>query len=210
MRAAGTRDGRRGRDGIQAEIVVAICTGLARLSGTIGLPLVHIDAALDADAAVQALNARQHGCAVPWPGSFQPLLIEPGWSDWKLFPLEAHNGAGIASTSGPWVADERLRVPLPEGVPLVEFRSQLAGSLRHMRLQEVTRRADFLERRCDEMADLLVPSRYTPPRAAEHDHHDAALVEDIYVLDPVEVGARLLWLVATARAAAMDGPSSSR
>ena len=205
MIPAGLRDGWRERDGLQAEIVVAICTGLARLSGTIGLPLVHIDAALDADAAVQALNARHHGCAMPWPGSFQPLLIEPGWSDWKLFPLDAQI-AGIAITSEPWVADERLRVLLPEGVPLAEFRDQLAGALRHLRLSEVTRRADFLERRCEEMASLVVPSRYTPPRAADHDHRDAVLVEDLYVLDPAEAGPRLLWLVAAARAAAMGGP----
>ena len=207
MSAAGPSKARPRRNGSVAEIVVASCTGLARLSGEIGLPLVHVDAALDADAAIQALNTTQHGCAVPWPQSFQPLLIEEGWTDWKLFPLEVQEDAG-STTPKPWIARGRLRVPLPSGVPLAEFRGQLAGALRHLRLQEVTLRVDFLERRCEAMADLVIPQRYTLPRAAAHDYDDAALVQDLYVLDPAEVGARLLWLVAAARAAAVEGPSS--
>ena len=139
---------------------------------------------------------------------FQPLLIEPGWADWALFPLDPQQDAGAAAMmQQPWIANGRLRVPLPEGVPLAEFRGQLAGSLRHLRLQEVTLRVDFLERRCEAMADLLVPQRYTLPRAAVHDYADAVLTQDLYVLDPAEAGARLLWLVEAARAAAAEGSS---
>ncbi len=58
------------------------------------------------------------------------------------------------------------------------------------------------------MADLIVPQRYTLPRAAAHDYDDAVLTQDLYVLDPAEAGTRLLWLVAAARTAAMEGPSS--
>ena len=209
MRAASSKP-RQGRNGSVAEVVIASCTGLARLSGDIGLPPVHVDAALDADAAGRSLHTTQHGCAVPWPGSFQPLLIEPGWADWALFPLEPQENAGADATSNLCIADGRLRVLLPDYVPLDEFRGQLAATLRYLRLQEVTMRTDFLERRSDELADLVVHPRYTPPRAADHDHRDAVLLQDLYVLDPIEVSARLLWLVTAARAATIEGPSAWR
>ncbi len=103
-----------------------------------------------------------------------------------------------------------LQVHLPVGGTLGEFRAQLAGALRHMRLQEVTIQPSFLEARCDAMAELVVHPRYTPPRAAEHDHRDARIAEDIYAIDPAEDAGRLFWLVVAARAAAMEGRSPWR
>lgn len=197
------------RYGEIAQIVVAACTGSQRLTEDIG-QVVHIGASLDADGYIRALNRRQHGCGVRWPGSFQPLNIETGWADWASFTVDPDVGDILSAPHGVQIVDGRILVMLPPGVPIVEFKCQLAGALRHLRLQEVTIRADFLEARSEAMANLVVHPRYTPPRAAMHDFRGAVLVEDLFVLDPAEKGARLFWLVVAARAAAIEGGLSPR
>ncbi len=196
--------------GLLVRVFAAACTGTARLSGEIGVPLVLIDTAVDPEAAIAQLNRRRHGCAVRWPASFQPLYIEEGWSDWAAFRLENDAEPLAAALLGVQLVEGCLQVHLPVGGTLGEFRAQLAGALRHMRLQEVTIQPAFLEARCDAMAELVVHPRYTPARAAEFDHRDARIAEDIYAIDPAEDAGRLFWLVVAARAAAMEGRSPWR
>ena len=53
-----------------ALVFAAACTGSARLSGTTGLPLVHVGVTRDRAAAIRRLNETAHGSGVRWQRSF--------------------------------------------------------------------------------------------------------------------------------------------
>ena len=191
-----------------AQVFVASCTGLARLSGEIGLPLVHVDVAMDAAQAIRVLNRTEHGSGVRAPGFCQPIAFDAGWTDWSTFDY----------APGPWprdqarprgvrVAEGRISVVLPASVTLAELRAQLRAALRHLRLQEVTSAMSFMEARSEACLDYVVQPRYTP-NPATRDFRGAVRVDDLYVLDPADRPWRFLWSVVSARLAAMESAPS--
>ena len=95
-----------------------------------------------------------------------------------------------------------IRVPLPPTVPASEFRAELRGVLRHLRLQEVIIAPSFLAERRNNHLDVVMHPRYT--LGATGGVRGATLRTDLYVLDPAESFARLFWSVVAARAAAGD------
>ena len=104
------------------------------------------------------LSRRHHGCGVRWPGSFQPLNLESGWDDWSRFDLEQQRPI-LNEPFGMGFRDGCIAVPLPATLTVAEYRCQLAGALRHLRLQEVTVSAAYLEERCDMFAEMVVQPR---------------------------------------------------
>ena len=191
------------------QVFAAACTGSARLSGAIALPVVHIDVAFDAAAAIRRLNEREHGAGVRVPALFQPIGFDAGWSDWKLFDYEPgrwRQGMG-ARPDGVRAVEGRILVSLPADVPIAEFREELQAGLRHLRLHEVTSAMDYMEARSDALLEYTVQPRYTwNPR--DRGFRGAKRCDDIYVLDPAEVPWRLFWIVVAARLVAIEGAPS--
>ncbi|WP_158810769.1 hypothetical protein [Beijerinckia sp. L45] len=197
--------GRQARVGEIVSVFAASCTACYRLSRDCDLPLILVGVAVDVRAALRRLNQTRHGSAVRWQRSFQPILLEPGWDDWRAFDLEPDATPQLPDPLGVRFEEGRIVVPLPDGITVAEFREALAGALRHMRFQEAVIRADFLEQRsdADPFADVVLHPRYTPVGGA--DFRGATLVTDIVVLDPATEAWRLLWLVVAAKLAATEG-----
>ena len=201
---------------VLASVFCAACTGSNRLSGLLGRPVVLVGAtgsAFDAAVAMRLLNEARHGCGVRWPGSFQPLHFEGGWDDWDFFPMESCQRRAAPRPAGARFDAGRILVPLARGVSFQEFEAQLAAALRHLRVQEVAMRPDFLEERSDMLADVAVHPRYTPTRSARPggypDFRGCRLVTDLYALDAAEDAGRLFWLAVGAALAAGDGARPS-
>jgi hypothetical protein len=188
--------------GSAAQVFASTCTGLENLSRDIDRPLVLIDAALDPEHAVETLRERAHGGARRWADSFQPLLFEPGWSDWRLVPLGSQPGKDAMQLFGIEPAFGVVYVPLSGSVDFDGFRKQLRGCLRHLQLQAAIIRPAFLEERSDTLREVVVHPRYTV--AHPQDFRAAELVEDIFVLD-YRAYERLFWSIVAARAAAGEG-----
>ncbi len=190
------------------QVFVAACSGSMRLSGSIGLPIVHVDATTDAAAAVRRLDEREHGSGVRVGAMFQPIGHDAGWTDWRLFdyaPGPWRQGMG-ARPDGVRAVEGRLLVSLPKQVPIAEFREELQAGLRHLRLHEVTSAMDYLAARSDACLEYLVEPRYSwDPHV--RGFHGARRCDDLYVLDPAEVPWRLFWIVVAARLAAIEGTS---
>lgn len=191
---------------ICARVFAANCTGSAALSADIGRPLCLIDVSLGPDRAIARLNAKRHGCGVRWPGSFQHLKLESGWDDWRTVDLDGRSDM-LGGPPGVTFEAGGISVLLPPSLALAEFREHLAGSLRHLRLQEVTISAAYIEERCDMFAEMVVHPRYTPARAAQEDFRDAVVCDDLYLVDPARHAQRILWCAVAARAAAGEGRS---
>ena len=188
-------------------VFVASCTGCMRLSGEIGLPLVHVDAALDSAQAVRVLNRTEHGAGVRAPGFCQPVAFDGGWSDWSMFDYAPGPWpGGQARPRGVRVVEGRIAVALPAGVTLADLRGQLRGALRHLRLHEVTSAMAWMEARSEACLDYLVEPRYTA-NPETRDFRGAVRTDDIYVLDPAERPWLLYWIVVSARLAAIEGAS---
>ena len=194
------------RTATEAQVFVAACSGSARLSDEIGLPLVHVDAVVDAAESIRRLNAVDYGSGVRVPHLFQPIGHDPGWADWGLFeyaPGPWRRGMG-ARPEGVRAVEGRLVVSLPTDITLGEFREELQGALRHLRLHDVTSQMDFMAARSDVLADYVVQPRYAwNPR--DGGFRGAKRVDDLYVLDPAERPWRLFWVAVAARAAVVDG-----
>ena len=188
------------------QVFVAACSGSATLSGSIALPIVHVDAAMDVEAAIRRLNEREHGSGVREPDLFQPIGFDRGWADWRLFdyaPGPWRKGMG-ARPDGVRAVEGRLLVSLPAEVPIAEFREELQAALRHLRLHEVTSEMAYMEARSDACLEYVVEPRYTwNPR--DRGFRGARRVDDLYVLDPAEAPWRLFWVVVAARLAAIEG-----
>ena len=194
------------RGGDDVEVIVAACSGSAKLSETIGLPVVHIDAVRDANVAIRRLNEREYASGVRVERIFQPLGFDRGWVDWGLFHYEPglwKRGMGTRP-DGVRVSRGRLMVALPPGVLLAEFREELKAALRHLRLHEVTSGMAYMEARSEACLEYTVHPRYTP-NPATRDFQGASRVDDLYVLDPAEAPWRLFWTVVTARLATING-----
>ena len=189
------------------QVFVASCTGCVRLSGEIGLPLAHIDVALDAAHAIRRLNAAEYGSGVRVPNLFQPIGFDRGWRDWDMFDYAPGPWpSGQARPGGLRVVEGRICVALPSGVTLADLRGQLRTALGHLRLQEVTTEMVWMEARNDACLDYVVQPRYTP-NPETGDFRGARRVDDLYVLDPAERPWRLFWSVVSARLAAVEGTS---
>ena len=137
------------------QVFVAACSGSATLSGSIALPIVHVDAAMDAEAAICRLNEREHGSGVCEPDLFQPIRFDRGWADWRLFdyaPGPLRKGMG-ARPDGVRAVEGRLLVSLPAEVPIAEFREELQAALRHLRLHD---RQRWHRQRRGELADHVL------------------------------------------------------
>lgn len=186
--------------GSSAVVFAASCTGLQSLSGRVGRPLVLIDAALDPSEAIDRLNARSHGCARRYPHQFVHLKFESSWSDWGAFDLSSDHPGIRFDAFGIHADDGGIVVPLPDAIPLSEFRAQLRGVLRHLRLHEATIAPPYLEQPGGGLRSYKIHPRYTPRAAG--DLRGAELVTDVYTLDPAESYWRLYWCVVAARAAA--------
>ena len=190
------------------QVFVASCTGLARLSGEIGLPLVHVDVAMDAARAVRALNATEHGAGVRAAGFCQPLVFDGGWTDWGTFDYAPGPWPrGQARPRGLRVVEGRIHVALPPGATLADLRGQLRSALRHLRLHEVTSGMAWMEARSEACLDYMVEPRYTP-NPETRDFRGASRADDLYVLDPAERPWALYWAVVSARLAAIEGAPS--
>lgn len=194
-----------GKREVVAQVFVAACSGSATLSEEIGLPIVHVDVALDPKAAMKRLNAREHGSGVRADRMFQPILFDGGWSSWSLFhyeadswPIRSGRPEGVRAIEG------SILVSLPPPTPLSEFREQLHAALRHLRLQEVTSTMAYLEARSALLADYVVHPRYTP-NPVDRGFRGASICNDLYVLDPAEDPWSLFWTVVAARLAAIEG-----
>ena len=187
--------------GMRVQVFVAACSGSAKLSSSIGLPIVHVDATMDAAASIRRLNEREHASGVRVPAMFQPVGFDVGWTDWGLFdyrPGPWRQGMA-ARPDGVRAVDGRLVVDLPLHVTLAEFREELQAGLRHLRLQEVTSEASYMTARNDACLEYLVQPRYTPD--LDRGFRRARRVDDLYVYDPAESPSRLYWIVVAARAA---------
>lgn len=193
------------RYGVVARVFVACCSGLQALSEEIGdIPLVLVDVTeVGVAEAIRSLNANAHASGVRWQNSFQPINWERGFDDWRQFSLDCEIGDALAAPATLCVQDGAILVPLPAGTTVGEFRSQLMGALRHLRMQEVVTRPQFLEGRSEALADTVVHPRYTA-HPARKDFRNATLVDNVVALDPAESGWRLYWLVVAARMAAME------
>lgn len=198
------RSPRKPSRGVTALVLMAACSGSARLSAATGLPLIHISVTRDREATLRRMNETAHGSAVRWPRSFQPLAFESGWDSWAAFRLEATRLARPAPP-GVLFVDGAIAVELPDETVLQEFAAELSAALRHLRLQEAVIRPGFLEElsAADPFADVCVHPRYTP--RSPFDFRDAALVTDLFAFDPAEDVWRLAWLAAAARLAACEG-----
>ncbi len=183
------------------QVFVAACSGSAKLSDAIGLPVVHVDATTDAAASLRRLSEREYASGVRVPGSFQPILFDGGWSDWRQFDYRTGpwRQAMGARPDGVRVAAGRIEVALAPTVTLAEFREELQAGLRHLRLQEVTSEMTYMEARNDALLPYVVQPRYTP--AVDRGFRRASRVDDLYVYDPAEAPWRLFWAVVAARAA---------
>ena len=198
--------------GALATVFCAACTGMDKLSGLIGRPVIHVAAvgsAFDVGTAMRVLNGGRHGSGVPWPNWFRPLRFEDGWDDWGVFPLEPPERRGM-SPAGARSDAGRMLLTLARGTSFQEFDAQLAASLRHLRVQGVCFRPNLLEERSDMLADVVVHPRYTPTRKARprrfvSDSQDCRLVTGFYTLDPAEDARKLLWMAVGASLAAGDG-----
>jgi hypothetical protein len=186
-------------------VFVAACSGSARLSQEVGLPVVHVDASFDPEASIRRLNAREHGSGVRVPNLFQPIGFDCGWSDWNLFAYEHGpfpNGSerpdGVRAQGG------RILVSLPAGAVASEFCEHLHAALRHRRFQDVTISMPYLEARSADLADYVVHPRYTPNEETRG-FRGATVCHDLYVIDPAEDPWSLLWAVVGARMAAIQG-----
>ncbi len=188
-------------------VFVACCTGLTRLSGEIGLPLVHVGVALDVAHAVQRLNTTEHGAGVRIANLFQPIGFDSGWADWAMYDYTPGSWPrGQARPRGVRTVEGRIAVALPAGVTLADLAGQLRAALRHLRLHEVTSSMAWMEARSDACLEYMVEPRYTPnPRTG--DFRGASRVDDIYVVDPAERAWLLFWSVVSARLAAIEGAS---
>ncbi len=186
---------------VVVEVFAAACNGSARLSEEIGLPLVHVDVAPDAERAIRRLNTLDYGGGVRVPDLFQPIGFDPGWSTWRLFeyaPGAWRRGMGVRPR-GVVIGDGRMRVSLPPDV-VVEFREELQAALRHLRLHEVTSEMAYMQARNDACLEYVVEPRYTQ-HPETRDFRGARRVDDLYVLDPAEAPWRLFWTVVAARLA---------
>ena len=194
--------------GVEAHVFVASCSGCARLSGEIGLPLVHVDVAADVDQAVLLLNRKEHAAGVRVPNLFQPIGFDRGWGDWAMYDYSPGPWPrGQARPSGVRVVEGEIRVLLPSGVTLADLRGQLRTALRHLRLQEVTSAMAWMEARNAECLEYVVQPRYTSG-SGTREFRGARRVDDLYVLDPAERPWRLFWSVVSARLAAIEGAPS--
>lgn len=183
-------------------VFAASCTGLQKLAGLVGQPLILVDTALDADAAIEQLNERCYGSARRWPDPYESVRHEPGWNDWRLFDLSSQPCDTSSDPLGIRIVSGTIRVPLPQKVPVSEFRAELRGVMRHLRLQEVVIAPSFLAERRNNHLDVVMHPRYTLGTVG--DVRSATLATDLYALDPAESVARLFWSVVAARAAAGD------
>ena len=193
---------------VMAHVFAASCTGLQRLSEEVGRPLCLVDAVLDVEEAIHGLSRHHHGSGVRRSGRFRPFNLQCGWNDWSRFNLGSH---GLSSTSlEASVQDGCIVVPLPDGLTVPEYRCQLAGALRHLRLQEVTISAAYLQERCEACAEMVVHPRYTVPglAAAHGDFSGAALCKDLYAIDAAQHARRIYWIAVAARAAAGESRST--
>ena len=183
----------------RCEVLVAACDGSMHLACETGLPIIHIDAVEDGRSALAALDANAHASGVRADHPVAPIALVRGWSRWRRMPVAGLGRA--ARVSGVSMRGGRITVKLPSGVPVSEFREQLHGALRHMRLQEIASGVDYLRARSAVHAHGIVQPRYTlfGARGLE-----PRLVTDLYVLDPAWQSWRLFWLVAAARLAAVD------
>ncbi len=190
--------------GASAIVFAAACTGLARLSATTGLPLVHVGVTQDVGRALDRLNLTAHASAVRWQRSFQPLDVEPHWDDWACFEME-EDDRSRAVPGGLRLRDGCIVVPLPAQTLLAEFTAQLSAAMRHLRLQDAAIRPGYLEARseADPFGDVVVHPRYTLRRP--HEFRRASLVTDLFALDPAEDSAKLAWFAAAARLQACEG-----
>ena len=189
----------RGRRSVcKAYVFAGVSTGLARLSCDLDIPVVHVDVAIDAALAIRHLNRVRHGSGVLWPGGLFPIRFDKGWGDWSIFPLERAPGKP-PMPHGLCFAEGLLEVPLPDGSTLPEFREQLSGSMRHLRIEELARSPRWVNDRSRRGEDLVCHPRYT---SAAEDCLDADLVRDLYAINPLECSERVLWLATSALLAA--------
>ena len=198
------------RTPVDVQVFVAACSGSARLSDEIGVPIVHVDAALDAACAIRRLNAVDYGSGVRVPNLFQPIGHDRGWADWGQFeyaPGPWRRGMG-ARPDGVRAVEGRLVVSLPSDATLGEFREELQAGLRHLRLHEVTSEMAYMEARSDDLLEYVVQPRYAW-NTRDRGFRGARRIDDLYVLDPAERPWRLFWIVVAARAAVVDGAPTS-
>lgn len=189
----------------QFHVFAATCSGCARLSGEIDLPLLHVDVAVDVADALRALNAKEHGAGFRVDRMFQPILFDGGWSDWRM--LDQSPGRWPNTHERPHglrVVEGRIAVSLPVGVTLADLRGHLRGALAHLRVHDVASGMAYMESRSDECLPYVVHPRYTPG-SATRDFRGARRVDDIYVLDLVAAPWRLFWAAVSARLAAIEG-----
>ena len=189
-------------------VFVASCTGCAGLSGEIGLPLVHVDVAVDVARAVRLLNSTEYAAGVRVGRLFQPIGFDSGWNDWSLFDYAPGPWpSGQERPRGIRVVEGLIEVALPSGVTAADLRGQLRTALRHLRLHEVTSAMGWMEARCEASLEYMVEPRYTQ-NPDTGDFRGASRVDDVYVLDPAEGPWRLFWSVVSARLAAIEDGSS--
>lgn len=185
--------------GNSTTVFAASCTGLQSLSGRVGRPLILIDAARDPVEALDQLSARPQSFARRFPHSSQHLKSERSWSDWRAFNLMPDSHGIHSDSFGVRPDDGKLVVPLPSAIPLSEFRAQLRGALRHLRLHDATISSPSLEQ-TGGLHSYKIHSGHNPQAPGER--RGAELITDFYCLDPAESYWRLYWWVVAARAAA--------
>lgn len=188
-----------------AKIYAASCSGASRLAADCRLPLVHIGISVDPAEALRNLNATNHGSAVRWDSTSEPLRFETGWDDWDFVRLPKGPGGQAPGLAGIRLSNGFAAVDLPRSATIAEFAGEFYACLRHLRLQEVVIQPAFLETRSgmDALSGMTVHPRYTAVRPFEV--KGAALVTDIFTFDVAGNTRRLLWLAASARLAAVQG-----
>lgn len=185
----------------RVEIFAVACSGCIGLSQDIGVPLVCLRASSDPAATVAEMNAQSHASAALWLNAFQPFEIQPGWSDWRLFPFDAVDAVTIAPGYLD-MEDGRLGFRLPGSISTACFEAKLFSALGCLRLEAFVTSPQYLLARRDGDAAPPVRPRYTlvDPR---NFRAGVAKVDNLFVLDPTQHAELVVTLARSARRAAI-------
>jgi len=182
-----------------AYVVVATCSGCARLSETAGHRIALIFVATDPAAELARLRRRAHGGWLLQDSIDAPFLLEPGWHDWTAVDLDIAMTRGAILPEGPCIKAGRLRVQLCAPASIGAFGRRLGLLLEHLRFDDALLSRQSIAGRMRSGLPLVVEPRFSAE--TRRDVATCERVRNLYLFDPWT----MLNMLVTCAAAASVG-----